>query len=230
MVDSEDDADIGSDATFEESDEDRFAGFFSRKKGKAKTKTRPAVRFADVDLNEDEVMAEEAKDGSDVDEDEEGEDEEFIDVLNILDGRGEPDNGTDNEAQPSSSKKSQPSTPARALENVEGRDTDEEEEEEESDDEDPFTPSDEDEAAPDALENLQNFISTLDTSSKKRKPSTEDLSVDAPPRKRRILREQTEAGEGHFLRYNSGYPMNKEVLYCNIITNHANYKIIENVV
>ncbi len=33
MIDSEDDEDIDSDAAFEESDEDRFAGFFSRKVG-----------------------------------------------------------------------------------------------------------------------------------------------------------------------------------------------------
>ncbi len=148
-----------------------------------------------MDLNEDEDMGEEQKDGSGVDEDEEGEDDEFIDVLDILDGRGEPDNGTDNEAQPSSSKKPTPPTPACAGENTEGRDTDEEEEEEESDEEDPFTPSDEDEAVPEALENLQNFISTLDTSSKKRKSSAEEPPVDAPPRKRRILKERTEAGE-----------------------------------
>ncbi|KAK0194413.1 Utp14-domain-containing protein [Armillaria mellea] len=216
MIDSGDDEDIDSDAAFEESDEDRFAGFFSsKKKGKAKTKMRPVVRFADVDLNEDEVMAEEAKDGSDEDEDEDegGEDDEFIDVLDILDGRGEPDNGTDNEAQPSSSKKSLPLTPARALENVEGRDTDEEEEEEEPDDEDPFTPSDEDEAAPDALENLQNFISTLETSSKKRKPSAEDLPVDVPPRKRRILKERTEAGEeNEFRTHGAGSKLNLDDL------------------
>ncbi|KAK0451758.1 Utp14-domain-containing protein [Armillaria borealis] len=213
MIDSEDDEDIDSDAAFEESDEDRFAGFFSRKKkGKAKTKTKPAVRFADVDLNEDEDMGEEKKDGSDADEDEEGEDDEFIDVLDILDGRGEPDNGTDNEAQLSSSKKPTPPTPARARENAEGRDT-EEEEEEESDEEDPFTPSDEDEAAPEALENLQNFISTLDTSSKKRKPSAEDLPVDAPPRKRRILKERTEAGEeNEFRTHGAGSKLNLDDL------------------
>ncbi|PBK84660.1 Utp14-domain-containing protein [Armillaria gallica] len=213
MIDSEDDEDIDSDAAFEESDEDRFAGFFSRKKGKAKTKTKPAVRFADVDLNEDEDMGEEQKDGSGVDDDEEGEDDEFIDVLDILDGRGEPDNGTDNEAQPSSSKKPTPPTPARASEDTEGRDTDEEEEEEESDEEDPFTPSDEDEAVPEALENLQNFISTLDTSSKKRKPSAEELPVDAPPRKRRILKERTEAGEeNEFRTHGAGSKLNLDDL------------------
>ncbi|KAK0220989.1 Utp14-domain-containing protein [Armillaria nabsnona] len=214
MIDSEDDEDIDSDAAFEESDEDRFAGFFSRKKkGKAKTKTKPAVRFADVDLNEDEDVGEEEKDGSDVDEDEEGEDDEFIDVLDILDGRGEPDNSTDNEAQPSSSKKPRLPNPAHARENAEERDTDEEEEEEESDEEDPFTPSDEDEAAPEALENLQNFISTLDTSSKKRKPSAEDLPVDAPPRKRRILKERTEAGEeNEFRTHGAGSKLNLDDL------------------
>ncbi|KAK0223862.1 Utp14-domain-containing protein [Armillaria fumosa] len=213
MIDSEDDEDIDSDAAFEESDEDRFAGFFSRKKkGKSKTKTKPAVRFADVDLNEDDDMGQEEKDRSDVDEDEEGEDDEFIDVLDILDGRGEPDNGTDNEAQPSSSKKPTPLTPSRTLENVEGRGTDEEEEEE-SDEEDPFTPSDVDEAGPEALENLQNFISTLDTSSKKRKPSADDLPIDAPPRKRRILKEQTEAGEeNEFRTHGAGSKLNLDDL------------------
>ncbi|KAK0498773.1 Utp14-domain-containing protein [Armillaria luteobubalina] len=150
MIDSEDDEDIDSDAAFEESDEDRRRVNQRRR--------RSPVRFADVDLNEDEDMGEEEKDRSDVDEEEEGEDDEFIDVLDILDGRGEPNNGTDNEAQLSSSKK--------------------------------LTPP-----APSPLENLQNFISTLDTSSKKRKTFAEDLPVDAPPRKRRILKERTEAGE-----------------------------------
>ncbi|KAK0484734.1 Utp14-domain-containing protein [Armillaria novae-zelandiae] len=215
MIDSEDDEDIDSDAAFEESDEDRFAGFFSRKKkkGKSKAKAKAAVRFADVDLNEDEDMGEEEQDGSDVDEDEEGEDDEFIDVLDILDGRGEPDNGTDNEAQPSLSKRPTPPTPSRTRENAQEINTDEEEEEEESDEEDPFTPSDVDEAAPEALENLQNFISTLDTSSKKRKPSAEDLPVDAPPRKRRILKERTQAGEeSEFRTHGSGSKLNLDDL------------------
>ncbi|KAK0205350.1 Utp14-domain-containing protein [Desarmillaria ectypa] len=210
MIDSEDDEDIDSDAAFEESDEDRFAGFFSRKKkGKAKIKMKPAVQFADVDLDEDED-ADEGKDGSDVDE--EGEDDEFIDVLDILDGRGEPDNGTD-EAQPSSSKKATPPTPSRVRENVEGGDKDEEEEEEESGEEDLFSSPDEDEAAPEALENLQNFISTLDTSSKKRKTSADDLPVDAPPRKRRILKERTEAGEeNEFRTHGAGSTLNLDDL------------------
>ncbi|KAG7442817.1 Utp14-domain-containing protein [Guyanagaster necrorhizus] len=218
MIDSEDDEDINSDAAFEESDEDRFAGFFSRKKkGEVKTKAKPSVRFTDVDLNEDvdEDMGGDGKekDGSDVEEDEEGEDDEFIDVLDMLDGRGETDNGTDTEAQLSSSKTAMPSTPSRAHENVEGGGNDEEEKEDEEDEEDPFTPSDEDEAAPEALENLQNFVSTLDTSLKKRKPSAEDLPVDAPPRKRRILKERTEAGEeNEFRTHGTGSKLNLDDL------------------
>ncbi len=134
-------------------------------------------------------------------------------------------------------------TPTRASENTEGRDTDEEEEEEESDEEDPFTPSDEDDAAPEALENLQNFISTLDTSSKKRKPSAEDLPIDAPPRKRRILKERTEAGEENefrthgagnilslclwqsFLTYSKGFKLNLDDLFgapC-VATRHTSF-------
>ncbi|KAF5312924.1 hypothetical protein D9619_002453 [Psilocybe cf. subviscida] len=95
QVASGDDEELDSDAAFEESDEERFAGFFSSKKSKAKSAKKAgakkaAVRFADVNLDEDEDMesdSHEKRKAGDVsseeelDSEEEGEDDEFIDLL-----------------------------------------------------------------------------------------------------------------------------------------------------
>ncbi|KXN84966.1 hypothetical protein AN958_11811 [Leucoagaricus sp. SymC.cos] len=89
-IDSEDDEELDSDAAFDESDEERYAGFFSSKKKQTK-KRKPAVRFADVDLNEDEVMASPDEEDDD-EEEEEGDPDEFIDLLDVLDGKVSDDN------------------------------------------------------------------------------------------------------------------------------------------
>ncbi|KAF5390809.1 hypothetical protein D9757_004426 [Collybiopsis confluens] len=108
-IDSEDDEEIDSDAAFDEDDDDRFAGFFTKKvPQKSKKHKSGSVRFADVDLDEDEdggqPPANQGADESENDEAEEeeeeeesGEDDEFIDVLDILDGRGEPSNSNDDD-------------------------------------------------------------------------------------------------------------------------------------
>ncbi|ESK95123.1 small nucleolar ribonucleoprotein complex subunit utp14 [Moniliophthora roreri MCA 2997] len=214
---SDDDEEIDSDEAFEESDEERFAGFFSnKKKSKTKKKKKAQVRFAEVDLNENEDGDEKSEvagsESSEDEEEESGEDDEFIDVLDILDGRGEPlDDDDDDEPHGKSDQsrsyhaeeKDQPDT--EVLSEGEGEEEDEDEEEDEGVDEDDEDISvslsnAEDEAAG-ALEELQNFVSSLDTSSssKKRRADDDQLAEGSlaakQPKKRRMLQEHTEAGD-----------------------------------
>ncbi|KAJ7628055.1 Utp14 protein-domain-containing protein [Mycena rosella] len=88
-IESGDDEEIDSDAAFEDvdGDADGFAGVFGRKnapKKNKKTKAR-AVRFADVDLNEDADVAMGGEDEEDLDSD------TYIDILDVLDGKASPD-------------------------------------------------------------------------------------------------------------------------------------------
>ncbi|KAF8640434.1 hypothetical protein AX17_000099 [Amanita inopinata Kibby_2008] len=216
-IPSDDDEEIDSDAAFEESDENRFAGFFSSKKGKKNAspkKKKRTVRFADVDLNEDddddhrENKGEEEVEG-DEDEDEEmeqGGDDEFISLIDVLDGKGEVDLGDDGDAAPAPSSSKSEAPPAyldqRESDISEDEDinrNEDEEEESASEDKLDFTPSDDEEAEPEALQELQDFISSLDASDKKRKAPPDDATgthvSDIPKRKKRqIIKERTEAG------------------------------------
>jgi U3 small nucleolar RNA-associated protein 14 len=220
-IGSDDDEEIDSDAAFEESDEERYAGFFSSKvclicpdslhtfdspfqKKASSSKPKSKVRFADVDLNEDDELGEtNASDASNESEEgeEEGEPDEFIDVLDILDGRGEPYLASDNDEDNNPSKSSTPKLRAMTEDSDMDEDGDgsgSEEEEEDDDDEDAFAPSDDDVHPPEALDQLQTFISTLDSSALKRKqpPDNDNASVqpETRPAKRRMLKERNEAG------------------------------------
>ncbi|TFY71054.1 hypothetical protein EVG20_g1958 [Dentipellis fragilis] len=199
QIDPDDDEELDSDAAFEESDDDQFAGFTFRSKGKANAhpKKQPkgrGVRFAEVDLNEDDsAMDEETEEGSAEGSEEEGEEEgdpdDFIDVLDVLDGRAEAYLGSDDDED----------RPAR-KQDAEGGSSDEDEDEEdepgaEAPNDDISMSGDEQEADPDALEGLGNFISSLETG-KKRKAETADTD-DASRRKRRVITERTEAGQEH---------------------------------
>ncbi|KAF8510410.1 Utp14-domain-containing protein [Hysterangium stoloniferum] len=202
VINSEDDEEIDSDNAFEESDEDRFAGFSfakpSKKKpqnAKAKAKSKSAVRFAEVDLDE-EVQPGVHSDGSSQegeDEEEEGDSDEFLDVLDVLDGRGELDLGDDSEE-------------------ADG-DGDEDEEGEEGEEvtkprrnvgiQDPFAPSDDEPMSDEeALDNLDAFVSKLEYGTKRKAEEATDKAEDEAlnvPRKRRMIQERTEAGaEGEF--------------------------------
>ncbi|KAK7049701.1 hypothetical protein VNI00_005732 [Paramarasmius palmivorus] len=212
---SDDDEEIDSDEAFEESDEERFAGFFSSKK-KAKSKLsqkkkKAQVRFAEVDLNEDEdedenvdVQSDVASSHSSEEEEESGEDDEFIDILDILDGRGEPLNDEDEsqEEHPHQSRHTDKTDQSESL----GDDEDEDEEDEEGENGDDgdaenisISLSDAEEEAAGALEDLQNFVSSLDpsASSKKRRADDDEATAQTTkqPKKRRMLREHTEAGD-----------------------------------
>ncbi|KAF9055750.1 Utp14 protein-domain-containing protein [Panaeolus papilionaceus] len=239
---SEDDEEIDSDAAFEESDEERFAGFFSsKKKGKtSKSKSKPGVRFAEVDLNEDDDEEAPAKlaatndDDSESEEEEEGDDDEFIDLLDVLDGKGDIDMGSDDEKEKTTLRASSPkqstrdsdedSAPAHS-DDEKSRDEDEgdseieddegEEGDEDEDDEMLLTPSD-DELMPDALDQLQNFVSGLDVTSKKRKaaddPSSTTKDGEQRSTKRRLVKEKTEAGHEDEFRAHSAAKLNLDDL------------------
>ncbi|KAI1790907.1 Utp14-domain-containing protein [Ganoderma leucocontextum] len=220
----DEDEEIDSDGAFEESDEERFAGFSFSRKGKAKSKAKhkntgktPAVRFADVDLNEDrieeaEVHAEDesAFEGDDEEEEEEeGDPSEFVDILDVLDGRGEPDSGDDmgevkREGQVSAK------TNRREVED-EGDDEEDADEDMEGSEEDSDEQSDEEEGGKmvsasedeegqegdNALQELETFVSGLDAGQKRKAPDEEDASDGGDSkraRKRRLLPERTEAG------------------------------------
>ncbi|TFY83338.1 hypothetical protein EWM64_g669 [Hericium alpestre] len=198
MIDSDDDEEVDSDAAFEESDEDRFAGFtFHSSKPKAKPKKKQgkahAVHFADVDLNED-CDAEEDdipandQNSSEEEEEEEGDPDEFIDALDILDGHGEANFGDDDEAEGREGAEKEQGGSAEDSESE-----DEQDEEGPAADEDISLSGDEQETDADALDGLGNFISTLETS-KKRKAEDGPPVEDAARRKRRIIHERTEGG------------------------------------
>ena len=134
-----------------------------------------------MDFDEDEDMDQGSKLDDVNDEKEESDDDEFIDLLNVLDGKGEIDIGGDTEDTPKP-----PSQPPRKAE--EDFSADEDHRNRKSDGEDDSEgdsgsdvasedekmevefSGDEDDVSPEALEEIQNFVSKLDpTSSKKRK-------------------------------------------------------------
>lgn len=143
-------------------------------------------------------------------EEEEGDPDEFIDLLDVLDGKGDIDMGSDNE-KPVQSKKASDEDEDEGVED-EDEDQDEvsEEDDQDKDNQDAFAPSDNEEA-PEASEEFQNFISGLDTTVKKRKldsgETVEETVKDSRSRKRRLIAERTEAGaENEFHAHASGLP------------------------
>lgn len=172
------------------------------------------MKFADVDLNEDEDMNTDKSSGDEEEEEEEeGEDDEFINVLDVLDGKGELDNGSDsNDALKNSTTKiKRPPQQANDNGDDEGMELDESGEEYEGGDDKVF--SDLEDGEPGDLDELQNFISMLDPSAKKRK----DPDHNEPPtdgdrsrkQRRLTIKEQTEAGtENEFRAQSSGSSIN----------------------
>lgn len=165
-------------------------------KPKQKSSTAKAVRFevnldeSDEGEREDDLNGSESS-GSEVEE--EGEPDEFFDVLDILDGRADP--LSDDE----------PPAPSRENETLHASsDEVEADEDEDGDDqvmvtdpesEDQLASSD-DEMDTHALQNLGQLISNLDSSSKRKASGGEGTAVaeDNAPRKKRKLKERNEAG------------------------------------
>lgn len=187
------------------------------------------MRFADVDLNEEDEDMEKGEHhnagNSDDEEEEEGDDDEFIDILDVLDGKGEVDIQSDVEDTTTTSAKHWRTGDEDDIVNdeeiqegeEEDEDEDEDEEGEDGEDEDEddeqlaFSPSDSEDAAPEALDELQNFISTLDPSTKKRKAPTDNEAPASSTQSRKLrrltIKERTEAGaENEFRTQTSGTP------------------------
>ena len=133
--------------------------------------------------------------GSDSEVEEEGEPNEFFDVLDILDGRADPLSDEEPPTAPSSEKQT---FRVSSDEGEEEEDADDDGDDQDMDPEpgDQFIPSD-DEADVDALQNLGQFISNLDSSAKRKTSEGEDVAVaegNAPRKKRKLVKECNEAG------------------------------------
>jgi len=123
---------------------------------------------------------------------EEGEPDEFFDVLDVLDGRAEPLS----EDEPSAAPVHQSETPPAPSDEEDEAGDDEEDQDMDPEPEDQLMPSD-DEADVGALQNLGQFISNLDSSSKRKTSEDEGTGVvedNAPRKKRKLLKEHNEAG------------------------------------
>lgn len=124
---------------------------------------------------------------------EEGEQDEFFDVLDILDGRADPFN--DDEPSVTPPLKNETLHPPK--EGEEDQEVDDDGNDHKMDTEaDQLTPSDDD-ADVDALHNLGQFISNLDSSAKRKNSEDEGITAvenNVPRKKRKLLKEHNEAG------------------------------------
>jgi len=192
----------------------------SKSKSKASAKQ---VSFAQVNLDEDEDMepgpsshaeiskssrgGENESSNEEEEEEEEGEDDEFFDLLDVLDGKGDIDMGSDEEKGKKTEEKVKdkpaPKVAAKTIgeeegfaESDSGSESDVEDDEsgdqEDEDDKDERMSVDE-EADPAALDQLEAFVSGLDT--RKRKADNEEGEEKTKKKKRVIMaEEQTEVG------------------------------------
>ena len=157
------------------------------------SKAKPAVHFADVDLNEDEVASEAMDDSQD----------EFFDILDVFDGKAEVDEISESKNQRHDADSKGSTVPKMIEESIDENEGEGESESEsevggsgdDDDDDDEIialSVSDE-EPSLDALASLETFVSGLDTSHK-RKASPETNVSDTRARKRRMINERTESG------------------------------------
>lgn len=148
-------------------------------------------------------------------EEELGDPDEFIDVLDILDGRGEPYIEEHEYADIAGGKGAdqgsvEPAEDAHMLTQHEENSDNSSEGEDEAEDEDEeieaqsgdiavSADEDGDGDSPAALEGLQTFISrldaTVDSGGERKRKAEAEVGQDAPPRKRKAIREKTEAGK-----------------------------------
>lgn len=194
------------------------------------------MRFAEVDLNEDDDNeadghSDEQSDGNsegaasdddEEEEEEEGEPGDFLDVLDVLDGRAHLDSEEDmgDIEREAGSKQKQDKMASQAMgrdgdvdmdnddeaerfgSSSEGdEDEDDEEENEEQGPEGQISASEEEQEQDElALQNLGQFVTSLDAGQKRKAPDGEEGEKEgggdaARVRKRRLLKERTEAGE-----------------------------------
>ncbi|KAG2144709.1 Utp14 protein-domain-containing protein [Suillus bovinus] len=204
-VDSGDDEEIESDNAFEESDEEKFAGFdFSSKRSKAagtlskKNARKLPKSLPDVDLNEDsdDVVSDAAsEDKLEEDEDEEMEDgdaENFFDILEVFDGKADAEDDAP-------TKQATEKITISAVSGEIGESEDDQMPEDDHSEEEDAVSASEDEASPEALAELENFISKLDPAGDKKRKSNDVSATQSVSKKRRLMQERTEAGdEGEF--------------------------------
>lgn len=137
-----------------------------------------------------------------------GHSDEFIDVLDVFDGKGEADNDSDSgevtKHEDSRKQRTLPDDEDNASQVEDEGNDDQSPSEGDSDDgdagEDAIVVSaseDEEDPAPEALASLENFISTLEPSKKRKAPADGDSPLDSSATrlpKRRMIKERTEAG------------------------------------
>ncbi|OJA08873.1 hypothetical protein AZE42_01736 [Rhizopogon vesiculosus] len=208
QVESGDDEEIESDDAFEESDEEKYAGFdFSSKHAKAdpslkKNAQRSHKNLPEVDLNEDSdgvVSDADSADKLEEDQDEEMEDgdaQNFFDILEVFDGKADEDDDA-----PAIQSKEKIEAPMSGIsDEVSDLEADEVSEDGMSEDEQEYAISESDrEASPEALAELEKFLSKLDPAEGKKRKSDDASATQSLVKKRRLIEERTEAGaEGEF--------------------------------
>lgn len=131
------------------------------------------------------------------DEDEEMEDgdaENFFDVLEVFDGKADAED--DAPAKQATEKTRGPTL------NVSGEASESEDDrmsEDDHDEEENAVSASEDETSPEALAELEDFLSKLDPAEDKKRKSNDVSTTQSAPKKRRLIQERTEAGaEGEF--------------------------------
>ena len=157
------------------------------------SKAKPAVHFADVDLNEDDVTSEAMDDSQD----------EFFDILDVFDGKAEVDEISESKNQRHDADSKGSTVPKMIEESIDENESEDEGEGEgegevggsgdDDDDEIIALSASDEEPSLDALASLETFVSGLDTSHK-RKASPETNVSDTRARKRRMINERTESG------------------------------------
>jgi U3 small nucleolar RNA-associated protein 14 len=183
------------------------------KKASSSRKTKPSASTP-VDVNLDEESDDAAASDMDqdrapasgvgeVEEEEEEEEEGMVDLLDILDGKAKPyfasDSGDEDSGELIKGEPPGNISPqvGPSLQNASDEDSEEgsgsDEDEDEDDDADMLSVSDDDApVAEEALDDLSNFISGLDASSKRKADAIEQPAVAARPPKRRVIKEVSE--------------------------------------
>ncbi|KAH8991945.1 Utp14-domain-containing protein [Lactarius akahatsu] len=188
-IPSEDDEELDSDAAFEDSDEERFAGFsFPNSRGKT---PRNGSMGGDASSDEEVDLDEEGDSTADP---EVGNSEDFVDILDILDGRT--DGGTNDVGLanvPHHGVLGEGTEPRRDDGEEEGQENDHNEEEEDEEEEDGPSWSADEDVDQNALEGLEKFVSSLETS--KKRQGDGDIANTSLPRKKRLVDEKTAVGE-----------------------------------
>jgi U3 small nucleolar RNA-associated protein 14 len=142
------------------------------------------------------------------DEEEEGNPDEYVDVLDILDGKAQPDDGSDS---PTVRTKQYKNT-QQEVESDGEEGTDDDSGEQLLDQE--LSPDEEED--PTALENLDAFVSNLEVTSKRKTLEDEYSEPQSNPRgkKRKLMKEHTEAGLESVFAAGKSFGMPTSLFHC----------------